>query len=401
MALMALLLYGLSCMRPELVGPARRTRPDVAAVAHGSPEIRVLLGGGPRSSVRLAVPGAYRVCPLGGTDVLARGERLGPVEVSCSPAGLKLGELEVKAPRVEVWPAKDGSVLVGDRPYRGRLRLLKRSDGTVMAINVIELEAYLASVVNGEMPPPFPPAAREAQAVAARTYAIFQIKTDGRSREFDLYDSVRSQHYPGMSWETDAGWQAVERTRGMVCTYAGKLFCTYYGSCCGGQTADARWVKEFSADAVPALTSVRCPYCNRPDNKGYAWPPEAVPKAQLSDRLIKHFRSEGITIGKLRRLELGQTHPDGRVRTVRVVHDKGEVSMPGPAFRLRVVGPRVLRSTRFTMVDKGDKVVFQAKGWGHGVGLCQWGARGLAEAGKDATEILQFYYPGSQLTRAY
>jgi len=292
-------------------------------------------------------------------------------------------------------------VLVADKPYRGRLRLVKRPDGVVWAINVVELEAYLASVVNGEMPPTFPLAAREAQAIAARTYAVFDMKTSGLKRDFDLYDSVRSQHYPGMAWETDAGWHAVENTRGKVGTYAGKVFCAYYSSCCGGRTADARWVPSFADHAVPCLTSVVCPYCKHPDNKGYAWPPQPVPKAELTRRLAAHMKTQGTEIGPVRQVHVDATYPDGRVRMVRVVHEQGEVRVPGSTFRLKVVGSRVLRSTRFTAEDRGDRVVFRARGWGHGVGLCQWGARGMADAGSNGLQIIQFYYPGSTLARAY
>ena len=413
--LAAVCVYGLSCVAPTSLRPRARSQQDVDAVTRGSPAIRVLLAGGPASSIRVAVTGPYRICPLGRADVLAQGDRLDPVEAVCSDTGLKLGQLEIKAPRVEIWPAQDGALLVMEprarnrsgtspprlRPYRGRLRLMKRPKGLVAAINVLGLEAYVASVVNGEMPPPFPLAAREAQAAAARTYAIFQMKTFGPNREFDVYDTVRSQHYPGMAWETDAGWEAVEKTRALVCTYGGKLFCTYYSSCCGGQTTDARWVPEFAESAAPPLSSVVCPFCNHPENKGYAWPPLTVSKAELSRRLAEYFKARGVNIGPVRQLEVGATYPDGRVRTVQVVHARGRIGLPGTAFRSKVMGSRALRSTRFTVADRKGEVVFHAKGWGHGVGLCQWGARGMAEAGKDAVAILQHYYPGCALSRAY
>ena len=415
LALAALGVYGLSCVGPVALGPRGRAQHDVDAVTRGSPEIRVLMAGGPAPRIRLSVAGPYRICPLGRTDVLARGDRLEPVEAVCSKTGLKLGDLEIPAPRVEIWPAQDGTVLVMGpgarkpsdskppplRPYRGRLRLVKRPKGLVAAINVVGLEAYLASVANGEMPPPFALGAREAQAIAARTYAIFQMKTFGSSHDFDVHDSVRSQHYPGMAWETDAGWQAVENTRAMVCTYGGKVFCTYYSSCCGGQTADARWVKEFADDAVPPLASVACPYCNHPENTRYQWPPVTITKTDLGRRLGDYFKARGVTIGHVQRLDVADAYPDGRARTVRVVHAKGRIDLPAVAFRSRVMGSRVLRSTRFTVEDKNDHVVLVAKGWGHGVGLCQWGARGLADAGRSAEQIIQFYYPGSQLARAY
>ena len=355
-----------------------------------SPDVRVNLTPFPARRVRLAVDGPYEVRPVGSPTVLGRGERLASSDVVATGTGLKVGDASYLAARIEIVPLTPPSVWVGDHQYRGAVRLYRRPGGTVLAVNAVPLEEYVASVVDGEMPSAFPRAAREAQAVVARTYALAQM---GRRHPlFDVYASTRSQKYLGFQYRDGgrrlAGESAESRaiarwTRGMVCTYRGKLFCTYYSAVCGGETIEGRSV--FS-DAAPPHAAVPCAWCEAADL--YRWTVKGT-RREVSADLRRRFAPHGGEFGTLKSLaERGETFRagDGR-RTYELTAAElrealSSVSLPSPRFAVRLTG---------------ETVVFEGRGHGHGVGLCQWGARGLALAGRDRDEILRHYYPGAEV----
>jgi len=388
---------------PGPVDPGPSTQPALPTM----PPIRVLLGSSSLESVSLSVDGPYQWRLAGDRHVLAKGDRLGVrfrgVPVTTTPTGFQIGNLKLDSGRVDLVPARDGSLLVKHEKwssYRGSLRLLKRSDGRFQLINIVDMESYLASVVNGEMPREFPRAALRAQAIAARTYAVFQMKSRSPPASFDVYDSVSSQRYHGRNWETTASLEAVSYTRGIVLTHNGRVFCSFYSACCGGRTAAAADVQEFRKYAVPPLASVPCTWCKLPSNTRYAWRAE-FDRAELGEKLKEYFASTGVTIGEVRSLTVDSRLANGQVDRLRIDYTGGSIRMAAPLFRARAGGYDVLRSTRFSIRQTDGRIVLEGTGWGHGVGMCQWGARGLAENGRNCVEILKHYYPGSGLTMIY
>ena len=360
-----------------------------------SPDIRVALTSAAVDRLTIAVDGPYEVRPVGDPRVLGRGERLPPSDVQTAETGFSIGGTVYRAERIELTPVNSPAIWVGDHQYRGSVRLFRGSGGTTLAVNVLPLSDYLASVVDSEMPASFPEAARCAQAIVARTYALYQMAN--RHPQFDVYASTRSQKYLGYQYRDSSGRRlagesassraVVQQTRGIVCTWQGRLFCTYYSAVCGGATQDGR---ALFADAAPPLTPVACEWCK--EAPLYRWT-VAVSAAEMSRDLGRTLAAKGAQFGPLRSLEMRDTTSgpvlrvgDGRsfqhLSLVELRHCLSTTSLP---------------SARYRVEKRGERVLFHGRGHGHGAGLCQWGARGLALAGWDALDIVRHYYPGAKL----
>jgi stage II sporulation protein D len=385
---------------PHRGGVAPETRPrraaakkQTAAPSSAGGVIRVALTRQAVASVRLRVEGAYRVVPLGGGAAKDFDGPLGETGVSTGTDGVEIGGAAFGGEGVEVVPAKSPAVWVGDRQYRGSVRLHVTPDGRVWPVNVLPLEEYLAAVVDAEMPAAFPAAARQAQAVVARTYAV-SCRREPPHRWFDLYATPVSQNYLGflytggdgrvLAGETSRGRAAVTATAGLVCTYKGRLFRTFYSACCGGRTLSGAAV---FGDGTPALCGVECGGCG--DAPLFRWERSAgaVALAGLARSRQPGFgelRSATTDAGSRAALAAFRLS-DGR-RTVRL----------GPA---EVKSALDLPSLDFELSRDGDDFVARGRGHGHGVGLCQWGAKGLAERGWPAERILKHYYPGCEVVR--
>jgi stage II sporulation protein D len=274
----------------------------------------------------------------------------------------------------------DGFTFEG-RPYRGRAEQL--TDGSV--VNTLSVEEYLYSVVPREMTPSWPAAALQVQAICARTFVL--QRSDPR-RAYDVVPSELDQVYSGIASEMPAGRAAVDATSGLVLRYGDGFAMVMYSSCCGGHT-------EASSDAwggvpAPYLGGVVCTTCT--DSPYYRWQ-----RALTLDRIGNAFAAEIAPIGPLQALAAGDRDASGRVRTFELRGQRGSISVKGTAFRIRV-GPRTLPSLLISKIDAAteapENLTIEGGGLGHGVGLCQWGARGLALAGASYSEILTFYFPG-------
>jgi stage II sporulation protein D len=269
------------------------------------------------------------------------------------------------------------------RAYRGRAAQL--TDGSV--INTLALEEYLYSVVPHEMSPSWPLAALQAQAVCARTYVL---QRSNPQRAYDVVPSELDQIYTGISGESAAGTAAVDATAGMVLRFGEQYARVMYSSCCGGHTeaADEAW----SGAPIPYLSGVVCSSCTA--SPYYRWTRELDLAA-----VAAAFSSELQPVGSLQALRAGDRDQSGRTRTILLQGEHGTVTVKGGTFRLRV-GPRVLPSlliSRFEAATEApERIVIEGGGLGHGVGLCQWGARGLALGGATFSDILHFYFPGTE-----
>ncbi len=265
--------------------------------------------------------------------------------------------------------------------YRGKIRIVAASPPLV--INLVDVESYTAGVINQEIDSRWPEAAVDAQAILARTYALARGR-ERRSGPFDLDRTVNDQVYGGAAAEDDLAWAAVNRTRGLVLTYDHDLAAGLYHSCCGGRTAFPSEV--WGGRDRPYQQSVECKYCQ--DAPHYFWRfPErgSLDGAALAAML-------GIK-GAVTDLTVLSRTPSGRAATVLVESRAGASELSGHEFRKRA-GYEKIWSTAF-QVEKEGGFVFRGSGSGHGVGLCQWGARGMALAGFPSSRILEYYFPGA------
>jgi stage II sporulation protein D len=270
------------------------------------------------------------------------------------------------------------------KAYRGTFA--RGDDGAV--ISTVDLEAYLYSVVTREMSPSWPAAALEAQAICARTYVL---QRSNPSRAYDVVTSEADQVYLGMSAESPAGRAAVDASGGQVLRYGSGFAQIMYSSCCGGHT-------EASSDAwggapFAYLGGVECTHCTASPN--YRWQRDLTLEAISST-----FANELQPYGDLTLARVGAVDGSGRARTIELVGNRGSAFVKGSIFRTRI-GSRVLPSlliTKFELsAEAPGRIAIEGGGLGHGVGLCQWGAKGMALEGAISRDILNFYFPGTMI----
>ncbi len=258
-------------------------------------------------------------------------------------------------------------------------------DEYLLVVNVVELEKYVAGVVSSEVNPDWHEELLRTQAVAARTYVLYK-KLENEAQPFDVYASVQDQVYTGRQKVNRAVLDAVNRTRGQVLTYEGRPIFAVYSSTTAGPTEDAVnvWAKD-----LPYLKGVACPFDRK--SPWYEW------RATIPfDKIEARLKEEGYPIGWLATFAPYGMTTAGRVKDIRILHSRGELVLTGQEFR-RILGYAKVRSTRFSIERIDRHVVFTGKGAGHGVGLCQWGAKEMAELGYPYQSILRYYYPGTEI----
>ncbi len=238
--------------------------------------------------------------------------------------------------------------------------------GCLHAVNILTMTDYLKSVVPSEIPSGWPSEALKAQAIAARTYAYYHIFNDKNRGIYDLDCSTSFQVYRGMSAEKPATSKAVDDTNGIVITENSRPIISYFHSTCGGKTADDRYVWQGTDNGY--LSSVKCEYCR--DSPQYSWS-GALDIVEIRRALEKKYPNTG----KISNITFSRN--EDRVTEVRVTHKNGVIRLSGNDFHL-MFPPKTVKSLFFTAQKKDQTLILSGHGWGHGVGLCQWGARGMA-----------------------
>lgn len=248
-------------------------------------------------------------------------------------------------------------------------------------IESVPLERYVASVLAGEVNPSWPLEALKAQAVASRTFALRRMM-ERQGQEYHLQSSVMDQVYKKKT--TESFIAAVRETAGLVLVVDGDYAETSFHSTCGGKTTDARsvWGRSYSH-----LRGGVCGFCEA--SPTYNWATE-IPLSDVQSKF-------GQQVTKLR---IKSRTPDGRADVLELVGSKRQ-NITGHEFRM-ALGPMKVKSTLIKEIkNEGPLVKISGKGFGHGVGLCQYGALGMAKSGKGFKEILSHYYPGTTLRKLY
>ena len=320
---------------------------------------------------------------------------------------------EVSYGRGRYWAGRE------TRSYRGKIEFLVKPAGLTV-VNQLNLEEYLYGVVPGEMEYNWPMPALEAQAITARTYAVANTGQFG-SRGFDLYATTVSQVYDGVSIENPSTNAAVDATRGKVLTYNRRLIAAFYTGNSGGYTANSfdlwglniPYLQAIPDKLLPPRTGPFSPeelaewlsqspqtYSSNPkfaNQSHYRWV-LWVPHAALESYLKRSAR-----IGRFVAIKVTGRSLGGIVKKVLIIGTGGQYLISGDAIRAKLN----LRSNLFIVEPKlGDDglpeyFIFTGGGWGHGVGMCQCGAAGMADDGFTCEEILNHYYPGTELETLY
>lgn len=371
-------LLGASEALPE----ASRTQ----GPAMDGPAIRVLLRRSAQG-LKISAPGGLRLRSPEDGRVLAELPAQGKARLGAQGSRLGYNGRALGLRFALVEPLRSGeAVRVAGRRYRGRLGLLAEGS-QLLLLNVVGLEDYLRGVLPSEIPSDWPLEAQKAQAVAARSFALARLSK--AKQPWDVDDSVSSQVYKGLDAERPRSNQAVSETRGLVLTYAGSVIEAFFHSNSGGHTAD---VAEVWGGKLRYLQGVLD--SDSEDQKHYAW--SAVVPREQAERALQRA---GLWQGYLEDVVGRELSDSGRWLSVELLGSSDRRLIKAQAFR-QALGVDRLRSTRFKVRLRGDDLVFDGLGWGHGVGLSQEGAYAQALDGWKFRRILQHYYPGTSLSMA-
>jgi len=360
--LTTLLLLALPAAAEEIRIELSRGKPSARVEGAGA---QVSQGG--RS---IELPGSSHELVARGGVLVADGRKLDPGE----PLVVHPGE---------------GRLRVDQRPLPGRLEVWADKGGLLL-VNALDLEDYVAAVVASEVPKDWPGAALEAQAVAARTFAVAQKIAQGPAARAHLGSSVLDQVYAGAARPASGALRAAHATAGEVLTYGAAPIAAYFSASCGGRSETGEEAFNLAAGTTPYLVS-------DPDDAdaGRAW----VVRTPLS-RISAALRKAGRVLAEVTSVRVSSRTASGRARTVAVETSSGERSLAAVELR-QILGYEALPSLLFSVSVEGNQAVFRGRGNGHGVGLCQWGARARAARGESYRQILAHYYPGAELRRMY
>jgi stage II sporulation protein D len=274
------------------------------------------------------------------------------------------------------------------RELPGRVEVFAER-GALVAVNSVDLEQYVAAVVASEVPRSWPPEALRAQAVAARTFAVAQKVAQGPGARAHLGSSVLDQVYRNAAHPPEAALQAAQATSGEVLTWGAAPIAAYFSASCGGASESAEAAFHLPPGATPYLRG------SEADGDVRSWTVR-LPLAEITAALRKARRMQA----DIRGVAVQSRTASGRAQTLELATSAGP--RPLLAVELRqLVGYSTLPSLFFDASTEDGVAVFRGKGSGHGVGLCQWGARGRALAGANYREILAHYYPGAEVRRMY
>lgn len=370
------------------------------------------------------------------------------VFLSFDSGRLTAGGREIKALEFTVKPlTADGAIAVNNKFYRGWLLIKWNTAEGLQVVNLLNLEQYLYSIVPSEMPSAWHMEALKAQAVAARSYAMARMNSH-RSDGYDVCTGTHCQVYNGKSAETDRARQAVDGTTGLIMLYRGQAVMAAFHSSSGGRTENA--VDVWGRD-VPYLRSVPDYDADTPN---YKWEKRLNPVS-----LAQRLSGSGYDIGNLQALELSKLNyggtnesadrtPFGHLKEIRFIGDKGSITLDGDRVRdilglkstlfdVELEVPNIknidvevgsmrrkqidvnlpaYKETKGWLTDKasirrltgrsGETVVITGYGFGHGLGMSQWGAKQMAEKVSETNttyfaEILRHYYTGVQIGKIY
>ena len=372
---------------------------SLSSGAEAAESIRVLLSAEvPRLDIRADGP-------LWVTDAKGRDQALrASVQVEAAGAWFLLNGVRMQTEQLTLHGGEQGLTLTFPRLARkptngtavssddsgteisvsGLVHLVRKGKG-FLVINRVDIEEYVKGVVPAEVSSTWHTEMLKAQAVAARTYALYQHMLSA-TREYDVVATVQDQVYRGKQG-VDAGiLRAVEDTRGLVVTYQDAPIYAAFSSTAAGLTEDAVnvWSKEY-----PYLKGVECPFDLM--SPYYQW------KSSFKiDTLEQNLRQQGFSVGTIATITPLSFSRGGRVAKLRVLHSGGELVLRGEELR-KAVGYTIIPSTQFAIESIGRDVVLSGFGAGHAVGMCQWGAKELAELGFPFSTILRYYYPGTEL----
>lgn len=366
-----------TCSRPPTV--IKKEDKRVALKISTDEKVRVLIIEGEKE-ISIGCSSPFVVKDLSGRNTLFRLSSDQIAVVRIHGKAIRVNDATLPGSRLVMLPSEKGILKVNGKSYRGKIRVQESTDGGMDAINILGLEEYLYGVVPKEMSPRWSSEALMAQAIVARSYVIYQ-KMKNKNKDYDVYSTVYSQVYGGYDVESEYSNRAVDETKRRILIYDNQPVLAYFHSNSGGITENAKNV--WTAD-VPYLKGISDSYSTKAPN--YLWT-LFLSFNEMKSALNKH----GVGIGDIHEVAAVEVSPSGRVKRVKILHSGGKIILTGNNFRIKV-DPAIIKSTLFTMTREGNGIRFDGRGYGHGVGLSQWGAYIMAKEGHSCRDILKHYY---------
>jgi stage II sporulation protein D len=335
--------------------------------------------------LELSIKSEFRITPIEIDEVLYSQKNLISAKVLPFSWGVKIADKEFKLYGVRIIPSADSTIFINKRSFRGQVDIIRQRNETLLVVNHVNVEDYLKGVLHKEVSHWWPMAALQAQAIVARTFALYQAGIN-KDKDYDLESTVYSQVYGGSISEKARTNRAVYKTLGEVLTYKSELFPAYYHATCGGHTEDASVL--WKTDLEP-LRGVNCNFCR---NSPHFYWKRRIPVSDIE---------KALSIDRIQDIFIKESNNSGRVVLLQIQTAKGPLDYMAKDFRQKL-GTDVIKSTIFKIEIKPDInsrlfAEIDGVGWGHGVGMCQWGAFGMALRGYKLQQILEYYYPGAKI----
>lgn len=285
--------------------------------------------------------------------------------------------IPLKTEKIEKLGNMKGTLLVMGTKYTGDIEVWKNDNGLYI-VNELPLEEYIKDVVAAEVSPDWDMEALKAQAVVSRTYALYQKNINGDSI-YHIASSVLHQVYKGNNPDARVAY-AVENTRGEILTYNNSPIAAFYHSTCGGKTENP---EEVFGKSYPYLKSVE----TKCDLSPYSEWQKSIDIKEIE---------KAFNIPSIKDISISSYTSTNRVKELKITTDSNILKIPATEFR-KTIGWSRLPSTNFSISRDANTFFFQGKGYGHGVGMCQWCALKMAREGKNYKEILSYFYPGTTI----
>lgn len=337
------------------------------------------------SRMRLKITGSFELSDAASGKIFYRGKNLNTTVLAYKDY-ISFGAVKSKARKIFIRTYDPDIIIINGRIFRGDLQLLRDGRASFEVINKIELEDYVKGILYHEVSHYWPQEALKSQAVISRTYAVYEAQRN-KAKDYDLTSDIYSQVYGGKTSERYRTNAAVDETRGQIVVYRGRPIPTYYHATCAGMTEDASVLWNID---IPPLKGVECNFCK--DSPHFNWH-YVLPLEELESEL----KDSGHAFTGITDIKVVSRNISGRAVQVKLSAGEKAVSISAKDLR-NIIGPNRIKSTKFSVEIKGSDAVFEGSGWGHGVGLCQWGAYFMAKQGKNYGEILKYYYPGTEIS---
>jgi len=297
--------------------------------------------------------------------------------------GISLDGKEYKVFGLKFNPLGKKVFYINNRPYKGEVLVFRTKDKNISVVNYLSLSDYLKGVLYNEVSHRWPMEVLKAQAITARTFAVYKA-IENRGKIYDVTSGVSSQVYGGKNSERFRTNIAVKKTAGKILTYDNKILPSFYHACCGGYTEDSSNIWKMDLTVLEGRKDNFCkssPYSNWKVNLSYL-------------DIIQKFKNSKYNLNKILDIIILDRNRSERVSNLFILSNKGNFLISGHEFR-KILGSNVIKSTNFQIKKVKDFYEFKGHGWGHGVGMCQWGAYHMARAGFNYRQILDYYYVGA------